>query len=651
MATHFEQAFVLLVLVSTFVINYFIPEKLAFLNFYFLPVILGAYYLGQRRAVLGAALCVLVILVYVVLDRGAFVVHNDELNTYMHVVVWAGFLVIAAVVVGRQHDKLAGEVETTRALNQSLKASELALNDANQRLREYTLNLEERVRERTFELEESKLAIEGLKKKVETALYSTMDPSVVNLMIEGRLRSEKRSMSIMFTDLVSFTDYSERTAPETVVADLNRYLQDMEPVLFAYRGHIDKYMGDGIMCEFGAPLDYPMHRLMAVVAATKMQEVLEQNSHPWRMRIGIASGAAIAGLVGSRRQTYTAIGDIVNLAARLEHFCTPGGVLIDRYTYEDVRHFFDARKLRALPTRPKVDMQKEQQLERLYERLLAQPDDPELSFQVGSIHLALEEPLEALNNFERALQLHPGNPAYKLAYAEAGLKLKEYEKISVKGKRQRVEAYEVSGLKDPLRDRAKLPRALPDQHLRAVDEAKIPNDVTLPSEVLDGSIGHSRVVAALSYAIADVMQLSERDKREILQAGFLADIGKEVIPLHILNRRGALTASEFDVVKQHPDEACRLMRNMGYESPAMLALVRHSHERYGGAGYPDGLRGEAIPLGARIIAVADAYDALTSWRPHRESWESAAALREIHNETEKGALDPAVVAALARLVA
>ena len=82
----------------------------------------------------------------------------------------------------------------------------------------------------------------------------------------------------------------------------------------------------------------------------------------------------------------------------------------------------------------------------------------------------------------------------------------------------------------------------------------------------------------------------------------------------------------------------------------MLAMVEHSHERYDGGGYPGGLRGEAIPAGSRIIAVADAYDALTSWRQYREPWESAAALAEIRGEMEKGAYDPAVVAALARLI-
>ena len=258
--------------------------------------------------------------------------------------------------------------------------------------------------------------------------------------------------------------------------------------------------------------------------------------------------------------------------------------------------------------------------------------------------------MEALGYIERALQLDPRNTAFKVAYAEAGMKLKEYEKISVKGKRQRVEAFEVVGMKDPLDDRSKLPRGLPDVYRQMVDEILIPNDVTLPSEVLDGSLLHSRVVAALAYAIADIMDLPERDKLQILQAGALADIGKEVIPQHVLNRRGTLTRSEFELVKQHPEEACRIMRKMGYETPAVLEMVRHSHERYDGSGYPAGLRGDAIPVGSRIIAVADAYDALTSWRQYREPWQSAAALGEIRNETEKGVFDPAFVAVLDRLV-
>jgi len=646
---YFEQVFVLLVLVSTAFINYFIPQKLAFLNFYFIPVILGAYYLGRRMGVMGALMCLLMVTAFVILEPGAFLQESSEFGTYLHITIWGGFLILAGAVVGRLKEVLAAEVEAVSKLNQSLEENHQLLDRANAELRDYSDNLEQRVQQRTVELEESKAATEALKKKVEAALYSTMDSSVVNLMIEGRLRNEKRPLSVMFSDLVGFTTYSENTAPENVVAELNRYLADMEPVLLSYHAHIDKYMGDGIMCEFGAPLEFSMHRLMAVVAATKMQEAFARSGYPWQMRIGIASGPAITGLIGSKRQTYTAIGDIVNLAARLEKHCTPGRVLVDSYTYEDVKPFFDARKVHALPHR-NIDLKKEQELERLHEQLLNQPEAADLIFRMGEIYMQIEEPVEALAYFERALQLDGSNTAFKLAYAEAGLEIGKHGKLTVKGKRQRVEAYELLGMKDPLANTARIPRALYDSCKQAVDEIKIPSDVTLPSEVLDGSVGHSRVVAALSYALASRIGLLESQKLEIMRAGFLADIGKEMIPNHILNRSGALTPSERDIINQHPDEACRMMRKMGYDDVATLAAVRHSHERFDGTGYPDCLKADNIPIGARIIAVADSYDALTAWRAYRASWERSAVLGELQREVEKGAFDPAVVAALAQLL-
>ncbi len=647
---NFEQVFVLLVLVSTALINYFISQKLAFLNFYFIPVILGAYYLGRRMAVLGAFMCSLMVVGYVLLEPDAFMVEPNEFSTYMHIGVWGGFLILAGAVVGRLQEKLTGEIETTRKLYQSLETNQHLLNQANAELRDHTENLEQRVRQRTLELEESKTATEDLKKKVTAALYSTMDASVVSLMIEGRLRNEKRPVSVMFSDLVGFTAYSENTAPENVVADLNRYLADMEPVLLAYRGHIDKYMGDGIMCEFGAPLVYATHRLMAVVAATQMQEVFARRDYPWKMRIGIASGAAITGLIGSKRQTYTAIGDVVNIAARLERHCAPGRVLVDTYTYEEVKGFFDARKVHALPNKDNIDLQKERELERLHEQLLNTPEAADLILRMGEIYMQIQEPVEALACFERALQLDGSNTAFKLAYAEAGLKLREHGKLTVKGKRQRVEAYELLGMKDPLADPARVPRGLYDACKKIIDDIKIPSEVTLPSEVLDGSIGHSRVVAAISYALAGHFGLLEREKLEIMRAGFLADIGKEMIPNYALNRHGALTASERDIINQHPEESCRMMRKMGYDENSVLEAVRHSHERFNGTGYPARLKEKNIPIGSRIIAVADSYDAMTAWRVYREPWERNAVLGELHREVEKGAFDPAVVAALVKVL-
>src|SRR5438445_9866668 len=232
----------------------------------------------------------------------------------------------------------------TRRLNEELQQQQVELEQANAALRDHTENLESRVRERTEELEQSKRSIETMKTKVEDTLYSTMDSTVVKMIIEGRLRNEKRTMSLLFSDLVGFTAYSEEVPPEVVIRDLNRYLGDMEPVLLAYRGHIDKYMGDGIMCEFGAPLHFETHRLMAVVAALKMQEKLTSLHYPWHMRIGIASGSTITGLIGNMRQTYTAIGVVVNLATRLEELCLPERGLVDRYRWVDVGPTVKMRK-------------------------------------------------------------------------------------------------------------------------------------------------------------------------------------------------------------------------------------------------------------------------------------------------------------------
>src|SRR4030095_7625468 len=228
---------------------------------------------------------------------------------------------------------------------------EEALTTANQTLKDYGDNLETRVRDRTEELEESKRAVEAMKTKVEDTLYATMDSAVANLIIEGRLRTEKRNVAVMFSDLSGFTNYSEERPPELVIRDLNRYLADIEPIIMAYRGHIDKYMGDGTMCEFGAPLDSEAYRIQAVLAAIKLQERVAAGDYPWTMRLGIAAGLPTPGLIGAKRQTYPAIGDVVNLASRLEKLAAPGRILIDRYTYEDVARFVEAEKRRDLPLR------------------------------------------------------------------------------------------------------------------------------------------------------------------------------------------------------------------------------------------------------------------------------------------------------------
>ncbi len=702
---YFEQTFILLTLVVTALINYhpLITDKLAFLNFYFLPIILSGYYLGRRKAVLGAFFAVLMISAYVYYEPEAFIPASPEGALYSHIVAWGSFLILAGAVVGGLHEKLGIEVENTRSLNQQLQGEQAELSRVNVALRtnsdnleylnrelqhhqeelnranatlkdysdnleskvrerteelkqtaaslkDYTENLELKVKERTEELEKSKQAIESLKSKVEETLFSTMDPAVSKLIIEGRLRNEKRNVSVLFSDLVGFTTYSEQNPPEIVIRDLNRYIGDMEPVLLAYRGHIDRYMGDGIMCEFGAPLDYETYRILGVLAAIKMQEKMAKVSYPWEMRIGICSGSTITGLVGNKRQSYTAIGDVVNISSRLQNACTPGKVLIDRYTYETINLFVDARKKRDLPVKDVVESEKEKQLEELHAKVAAEPDNALNFFTIGQIHLELNEPVEAMQYFEKALHLDSSDTRAKLAYAEAGLKIRENETINIRGRRQRIEAYEVIGIKDPFDDRKKVSLKFAQEYRYVQNLLQIPADVTMPVEALDGSLGHSKMVAIFAYAMASYFGLTDKEKLDILHAGFMADIGKEIVPHHLLNRMGSLSPWELDMVRMHPVESARMVRKMGYDNEGMIKIIHHSHESFGGSGYPDHLKGEDIPIGARIVAVADAYDALISWRPYRDPWERHVAMDEIGRGVGKGLYDPKVVDALIKIM-
>lgn len=158
------------------------------------------------------------------------------------------------------------------------------------------------------------------------------------------------------------------------------------------------------------------------------------------------------------------------------------------------------------------------------------------------------------------------------------------------------------------------------------------------------------MVAVLSYAMATILNLSERERLDALEAGFVADIGLEFVPHHLLTCRGRLSVSEHDIIKQHPAEGVGLLRSMGYTNEGMLEIVRATHEACNGTGYPNGLRGDDIPMAARIIAVADTYDALTSWRPSREAWARDAALEEIRRGASTGRYEPRVVDALIKLV-
>ena len=128
--------------------------------------------------------------------------------------------------------------------------------------------------------------------------------------------------------------------------------------------------------------------------------------------------------------------------------------------------------------------------------------------------------------------------------------------------------------------------------------------------------GHSERVARLGYEIAKILGISETACQEIYLAGLLHDLGKIGVPDHILHKAGALTDEEFAVIKQHPEIGHRIIERLG-KLHFVLPGVLYHHERWDGKGYPHGLKQESIPLMARILAVADSFDAMTSSRPYR----------------------------------
>ena len=152
--------------------------------------------------------------------------------------------------------------------------------------------------------------------------------------------------------------------------------------------------------------------------------------------------------------------------------------------------------------------------------------------------------------------------------------------------------------------------------------------------------GHSRRVARHAANIAKQMGLSGGEIAKIRAAGAMHDVGKVETPTAVLHKAGRLSDEEFDIVKRHPVDGADMVAILDDEE--LTAIVRHHHERMDGTGYPDGLAGDEIPLGARILAVADTFDAITSTRPYRQANPHKKALDIL--ETEAGTqLDPVAV--------
>jgi len=160
---------------------------------------------------------------------------------------------------------------------------------------------------------------------------------------------------------------------------------------------------------------------------------------------------------------------------------------------------------------------------------------------------------------------------------------------------------------------------------------------------------HCQRLAALSVALGSAIGLPDEDLLALYRGGFLHDIGKVAVPDAILFKQGELTPEEWVVMRSHTwkgEEICRPMRSLR----PVLPIIRNHHERWDGSGYPDGLKGEDIPLLARILQLADIFDALTSQRSYKEAYSMDDAIRQLRHEADLGWRDPELVSVFCEVV-
>ena len=160
--------------------------------------------------------------------------------------------------------------------------------------------------------------------------------------------------------------------------------------------------------------------------------------------------------------------------------------------------------------------------------------------------------------------------------------------------------------------------------------------------------GHTQRVTDLTLKLARAMNISESQLMHIRRGALLHDIGKMGVPDNILLKTDELTDEEWEKMRKHTDFAHEMLSSIRYLQPALDIPYCH-HEKWDGTGYPRGLKGQEIPIAARIFAVADVWDAITSDRPYRKSWSREEALRHIHEQSGKY-FDPQVVEAFLGLI-
>ncbi|MFN3550732.1 MAG: adenylate/guanylate cyclase domain-containing protein, partial [Endomicrobiia bacterium] len=189
------------------------------------------------------------------------------------------------------------------------------------------------------------------KKLIKKTFLKYINPYIMEELLNNpkssllSLGGEKRIITVVFTDIRQFTNISEKMSPENVVEFLNQYFEVMNSVIFKYNGTVDKYIGDSIMFFWNAPLKQPDHELLALNCVLEMFSKIEElNSLLWKdfklqIGVGINTGEAIVGNIGSSKlMEYTAVGDTVNIASRLQDLTKEynSPIIISEFVYQKV---------------------------------------------------------------------------------------------------------------------------------------------------------------------------------------------------------------------------------------------------------------------------------------------------------------------------
>lgn len=149
------------------------------------------------------------------------------------------------------------------------------------------------------------------------------------------------------------------------------------------------------------------------------------------------------------------------------------------------------------------------------------------------------------------------------------------------------------------------------------------------------TMGHADRVSKYSVALGKLMNRSEEELEILGRGGLLHDVGKVAIPDSILLKPGQLTSEEFEIMKSHAMVGYTICERLRSAKDA-LPLIRHHHEKLNGEGYPDGLKGQEIPILVRIVTIVDIYDALTSRRSYKDAWSNERTFKVMHEEVKKG---------------